>query len=244
MSKFLKFRKCDFKPDIRRLQEMKEVIFDKKWFKKTAPNLEVYYMYRGFYKSIGDKEKMEKAGLRYDITIIPARKFGDEFPKTIGHFHNFPKEGKFSYPEIYQVLSGKALFLFQKSKGNKVFKILAIEARKGDIAIIPPNYGHLTINIGKNDLAVANWMAVVAKSDYRPFIKNRGAAYYALNSNGKIKWLINKNYSLVPKIKFIKPMNYLFRGKKNIYDLITNLQKLEFLSNPKKFKNLWRKIER
>jgi len=33
------------KPDIRYLEDMKSVIYDKKWL-KTAPNRELYYMYR------------------------------------------------------------------------------------------------------------------------------------------------------------------------------------------------------
>ena len=33
------------KPDVRYLEDMKDVVYDKEWL-KTAPNLELYYMYR------------------------------------------------------------------------------------------------------------------------------------------------------------------------------------------------------
>ena len=36
-------------PNIRFLYDIKKVVYDKKWL-KTAPNLELYYMYRGLKK--------------------------------------------------------------------------------------------------------------------------------------------------------------------------------------------------
>ena len=65
------------KPDVRHLNDMKDVIYDKEWL-KSASNLELYYMYRGVE---------EKDGLRYDITIIPSRMLGKEYVKTKGHEH-------------------------------------------------------------------------------------------------------------------------------------------------------------
>ena len=41
----LEFAGKRVKPDIRKLDDMKEVIYDKKWL-KTARNNDLYYMYR------------------------------------------------------------------------------------------------------------------------------------------------------------------------------------------------------
>ncbi len=79
---------------------MKMVLHDQKWV-KTAPNIELYYMYRGLKK---------KNGARYDITVIPPKMLGKEFVKTKGHYHIG------SYGEIYIVLKGKAIYLMQKEK--------------------------------------------------------------------------------------------------------------------------------
>ena len=40
------------KPDIRYLNEMKNVVYDKEWL-KTAPNIELYYMYRSIEEQNG-----------------------------------------------------------------------------------------------------------------------------------------------------------------------------------------------
>ncbi len=130
-------------PDIRKLNDMKEVLYDQEWA-KNAPNLELYFMYRGIeYKD----------GLRYDITEIPFQMLGQEFTKTKGHKH----PGKFS--ELYQVLEGQAIFLMQKIDNGKVVDVYAIKAKKDDKVFIPAHYGHVTINPGPEDLKMSNWVA-------------------------------------------------------------------------------------
>ncbi len=177
------------KPDIRYLKEMKKVVYDQKWFENASPDIELYYMYRGI---------KEENNLRYDITIIPAKKLGKEFIKTKGHYHL----GNFG--EIYIVLKGKAIYLLQR-RGEDNFTIsdvYYIEAKKNEIAVIPPQYGHITINPSEEDeLIIANWVSKDCKSDYLP-IEEAGGACYFYTQDG---WVKNKNYKLVPKLYSQKP---------------------------------------
>ncbi len=177
------------KPDIRYLNDMKNVLYDQQWA-KTASNFELYYMYRGL---------KEKDGLRYDITVIPARMLGKEFTKTKGHEHVG------NYGEVYIVLEGEAIYLMQKRQGKEIIDAFAIKAKKGDVAIIPSGYGHITINPSKKDLKMANWMAEGVKSNYTPILKMKGACYYYTKKG----WIKNKNYKKVPKLRFEKPKKSL-----------------------------------
>ncbi len=179
----------DKKPDIRYLNDMKEVIYDKKWL-KTAPNLELYYMYRGIKK---------EGNLRYDITIIPSRMLGKEFVKTKGHEHI----GK--YGELYMVLEGEAIYLMQKRKGEKIEDVYAVKTKKSDVVIIPPGYAHVSINSSKKDLKMANWISEDCKSDYQMFEKLQGACYYYTKKG----WVKNKNYKKIPKLRFEKPLKLI-----------------------------------
>lgn len=177
------------KPDIRYLNDMRDILYDRKWA-KTAPNLELYYMSRGIE---------EKDGLRYDITVIPARMLGQEFVKTAGHEHID------NFGEVYIVLNGRAIYLMQKMLHRSRFQIedvFAVEAKKGDVAVIPPGYGHVTINPGKKSLKMANWLSKNCQSDYQLFGKMHGACYF-YTKNG---WVKNKNYKKVPKLHFKKPL--------------------------------------
>jgi glucose-6-phosphate isomerase len=173
------------KPEIRFLKAMKDVLYDKKWL-KSAPNLELYYMYRKI---------KEKNGLRYDITIIPPLMLGKEFVKTKGHEH-LKNE-----PELYNVLQGKAIFLFQKRKGNSIKDVYAIPAKKGETVIVPSGYGHTTINSSKKNLKMGNWIYKNCKNNYSPIEKRKGFCYFYTKSG----WIKNKNYKNVPEIRFEKP---------------------------------------
>ena len=193
--------KISTKPDIRYLKDMKEVIYDKQWLKTAPESLELYYMYRGINPvQILPKAKImagkEKRGLRYDITIIPSRMLGQEFVKTKGHHHSD------KYQEIYIVLNGEAIFLFQKSKGKIVEDVLATKAEKGDVVIVPLNYGHITINPLNQELKIANWISENCQNVYSIFKKMKGACYF-YTKNG---WIKNKNYKKIPELRFEKPL--------------------------------------
>jgi glucose-6-phosphate isomerase len=172
-------------PDIRYLHDIKRVLYDQKWV-KTAPNIELYYMYRGL---------KEKNGTRYDITVIPPKMLGKEFVKTKGHYHVGP------YGEIYIVLKGEAIYLMQKEKNGKIEDVYHVKAKKGDYIIIPPDYAHVTINPSKKELKMANWVSKKCRSDYGPIEKKGGACYFYTKSG----WIKNKNYKRVPELCSKKP---------------------------------------
>ena len=176
----------NLKPDIRDLKQMEKVVYDTEWA-KTAPNLELYYMYRGLER---------KDNLRYDITVIPAQMLGEEFVKTKGHEHC----GDFQ--ELYTVLEGEAIFLMQKQRGRDIEDVFAIKTKQGESVIVPPGYGHVTINPGRNELKLSNWVNNDCHGNYELFEKMQGACYYYTKSG----WIKNNNYAKVPKLRFEEPL--------------------------------------
>lgn len=174
------------KPKVRFLKDLKRVVFDKA-FALKFPNLEVYYMYRGI------KEKDE---LRYDITCISPRMLGQEFPKTKGHEHSK------KFQEVYLVLKGEAIFLFQKYQSKKIEDVYAVKAKVGESIIVPAYYGHVTINPSQKKIKIANWVSKNCKNSYNLFERFNGACYY-YTENG---WIKNKRYKKVPKLRFKKSL--------------------------------------
>ena len=206
------------KPEVRYLHDMKKVLYDKEWA-KNAPNFELYYIYRGL---------KTKNGIRYDITLIPARMLGEEFVKTKGHYHLG------SYGELYKILAGESIFLIQK-KGVK--DVYFVKAKKGEYVLIPPQYGHTIINPSSktespspekgtkvkksakksfssfvssltrwtkssSPLKIANWVSKDCQSDYKSIERKRGFCYYYTKSG----WVKNKFYKQIPKLHFEKPL--------------------------------------
>jgi len=78
----LKFGERTFFPVVRKLEEMKEVVFDKSFLTSAKMNMVLYYMFRDVSKDEEDERKIKEKGLRYDVTIIPPNMLGLEFVKT------------------------------------------------------------------------------------------------------------------------------------------------------------------
>jgi len=176
-------------PDVRRLDEMQKVVFDQEWF-NAVPNPNKVVLY-SMYRNLEAKD-----GLRYDITVIPAKMLGKEFVKTKGHTH----VGNFG--EIYIVLEGEGLYLLQNFEEGRTEDAYAINAKKGDIIIVPPGYGHVTINPSKDtELKMANWVAESGKNDFSLFESKQGACYYFTKEG----WVKNDNYKNVPELRTEEP---------------------------------------
>ncbi|MDI6917648.1 MAG: glucose-6-phosphate isomerase family protein [Thermoplasmatales archaeon] len=238
MERILEFGGKRFHSEVRKLYDMKEVVYDRE-FLAGAENIELYYMYRNVFLDETDKRIMEENKLRYDITIIPSRNLGEEFVKTAGHYHPFVPGTNITYPEVYEVLEGEAHYLLQKKENDKITDVVLFSAEKNDKVIIPPGYAHVTINPSKKLLKMANWVASDFSSVYEPIKKMHGAAYFETTA-GFIK---NENYRHLPEIRFLKSREYKNAGlikDKNMYYIIRDDPKLlEFLIKPSGYKTLF-----
>ena len=191
-------------PDVRWLYDMRDVLYDQKWA-ASAENVELYYMYRDLYLSNADRDRLIDLGIRYDITIIPPRMLGCEYVKTVGHFHPDVPGESVSYPELYEVLEGEAHYLLQK---RDLSDVAIFVASPGDKVLIPPNYGHITINASNKRLKMANFVARDFSSLYGSIGKMAGGAYY-YTKDGFIK---NERYSNAPPLRITKaPGNDLLK---------------------------------
>jgi len=223
MTRKIKFGGREVEPDIRHLYDMKGVVYDKEWLEE-AENMPLYFMYRDLYKQ-NDRQRILENDLRYDITVIPSNMLGREYVKTKGHYH--PVAKSMTYPELYGVLQGKAHYLLQKRDGNGLSRTILIEAKKGDAVVIPPGYGHITINPSDEELKMANWVYRNFDSLYDPILEREGGAWFELE-NGFRK---NENYERVPELERFKASeNDPFQT--NIYSLIEKPERLDFLKNP------------
>lgn len=220
-------------PAVRRLEDMRDVLQDSTAY---GPD-ELYWMYRDIALP-EDRPIIEKLGLRYDITVLRPGKIGREYIKTYGHYHPLKPGTAISYPEVYEVLHGTALYILQKKGAcaGRVEQFISVIAEPGDKVVIPPNFGHVTVNIGDEPLVMANWVAREFSSEYEEFRSLRGAAYYAVQFSDGPAFMFNGNYRVVNSISTAKPVDYpqfgLYKNKP-MYNLIKEApEKLDFLLNP------------
>lgn len=219
-------------PAIRTIEEMKEVLLDKTIIQPK----ELYFMYRDVFIP-EDVPEMKKNNLRYDITVIRPGLLGKEYMKTAGHYH----PGLF--PELYEVLNGRAWCLLQKydlKDFQIITDVILVKAEAGEKIVCLPGYGHILINPDEKDaLVTANWVSSRFSSDYSLYKKAGGAAYFFENENGKASISKNKFFKSIAPIKncLSNPKIDAFGLEKNkpIYPLLKMAQKLEFLNFPEKF---------
>ncbi len=240
METILKFGAMKVKPTVRMLFDMEDVLYDREWL-AAANNCELYYMYRDLSLSRNDGLLIKENGLRYDITIIPPRMLGREFVKTAGHYHPEVPGTDTTFPEIYEVLSGEANYIMQKWDNSMIKDVVLIKAGQGDKVIIPPGYGHLTINASNKVLKMANWVARDFESIYLPIKEKGGGAYFFLQ-DGIVK---NPGYDHVPEIRIREPINLNRIGIKKsreMYGIVRDIKKLDFLTKPHKYLYLFENI--
>ena len=201
-------------------------------------------MDRDLARTPTDAEAITRRRLRYDVTIIPPFTMDLEFVKTYGHYDPCVNSKlRYTYPEIYEVLDGDAHCLLQRAQNEEtVDDVVLVKATRGDKVIVPPNYGHVTINPSERTLKMANWVCRSFDSFYDPYAKLRGGADHEL-INGRL--LPNRADNDAPEIRVAYPVEVPDQGlikRKPMYELIGEPYLLEFLTAPERhagsFKNL------
>lgn len=216
-------------PALRTVGDLLPVLYEKENLDSSKI---AYYMYRNVHFT-SDASLFKENGIRYDLTVIFPGLLNGEFIKTLGHYHSRVEFSPYTYPEIYEVVFGEAVFLLQKKNGNSITDVIYVRAKPGDKLIVPPDYGHVTINIGSTILVTSNLMAQSATSDHREYLEKKGANYYLLSKEGELVFNLNHRYGNDIPIREVKPsttVDLCFSPTEPLYK--------SFLKNPTKFKYL------
>jgi glucose-6-phosphate isomerase len=147
-----------------------------------------YSMYRGLARLNGrNPESGRVYDWRYDVTVFRPGRYGDEYLRTVGHYHP-PAEGtSTAYPEVYEVLSGTALFILQSVDDQeagpaeaRVLDLVLLRAEPGEKAMMLPGHSHWTVNITEEPLIVSNWICDGFSSSYESARVARGPSCYVV----------------------------------------------------------------
>ena len=215
-------------PQVRLAEDLKQVLAERSCI-ITGP---VYFMYRDLARSNVDREWLRDQNLRYDVTVIPPSVLCGEYVKTKGHYHPDNPQGV-GYPEIYEIIEGSAEYLLQD---KALSDAVVVTAGKGDIVLIPPGYGHVTINPGNTTLVMANIVSTAFESIYADYEDLRGAVYYRMERQGHVK---NPEYPKHPRLRHIKKCNaagFPTIHNRSLYGIIGEKNALRFLNYPEQFR--------
>lgn len=223
-------------PDIRYLKDMVKVLYSKNGEAVEDPWRELYYMFRDLCLP-RDKDLFDERRFRYDITVLLPGSVGEEYIKTAGHYHPEKEGTGVTYPEVYEVLNGRAHYIFQQpvelhdpQKG--LDEIVAVEAGPGEKVVVPAGFGHVTVNPFPEPLIMSNLVADDFASVYEPIYSMGGAGYFELFSEEENTpvFVPNLNYSPLPRLKFCRAMDYTALSLSKEMPLYT-----AFIENPQGF---------
>lgn len=186
-------------PLVRKLKDLKPVLYDATACKDLDPELVIYTVHRNLYPDEPGRTLLMKHDLRYDVTVVSPVMLGREYVKTIGHEHQLI-EGVWSDPEAIEVLEGEARFLIERYKGDEVADVSLVTAREGDIVIVPPYSGHITINASPKELVIGNLVSQYCLEKHDRFMAKRGGSYYLLEGGQLMK---NESYGKVPEARIL-----------------------------------------
>lgn len=234
-------------------------------YEKLAPILEdpgciagqeqeiVYWMFRNLGLK-GHEDLVKLHSLRYDLSVFRQHLFGQELMKTSGHYHPAIWAGGLSYPEVYEVAYGTAIFLMQEvediNAGPETVRVkscIALECRQGEKAIMPPDFGHVTLNPDPcRPLITTNWVCSDFASVYGGAERCRGFAWYRTEDRG---WVENPHYRCeIPKLRHARcaPVPALgLNPERGLYRAgLENPELMAFVKRPQDYLDLmWQGIE-
>lgn len=226
----------------RKLYDIKDVLASTE---NLDGNRDLYYMYRDVHLP-ADEGKIRDHALRYDMTIILPGMIGEEYTKTLGHYHPDKEGQKISYPEVYEVISGRAFYLLQKPKRTElgfdfgtIEEAYLVEVKAGEKAIMPPDFGHITINMDSEPLVMSNWVCADFQSDYTEVKNYQGGCYYLVKEGDSYKAVKNEKYSSVPELKITTPREleqFALKFGQPMYQTgIDKVDKLKYLESPEDY---------
>ncbi|MBI4050005.1 MAG: hypothetical protein HY398_00990 [Candidatus Doudnabacteria bacterium] len=215
----------------------------------TFPRREVYFIYRDVRRD-GDAEKLKNAGLQYDLTVLPPGRIGNEFIKTIGHYHPYKPGTRVRYPEVYEVIHGRAFFILQSASDDfeRLREVYVVEAGRGEKVLVPPGFGHMSINPTPDALVLANLQARGNHGLYEPYESHHGAAFYMtasarLSKSGRAtpdyEFTPNLAYNALPPLQHKRPRELpqynLLSAIPMYFSLQKNPASFDFLRNPESY---------
>jgi len=236
--------------DSRRLQ-FKEPVTEPRLSVRTRSNLEavwrepsrdpadpeLYSVYWGTVP-IRDEAAFRQQDLDHAYVMILPGTWQGEYFKTQGHYHPPMGENHLGHPELYYVLSGQGLFLLQHAAPPdwQVDDVVVVDVEPGGIVIVPPNYGHLTINTGAEPLVfeafLANWLQPVTAS----YQARQGGAAYCLQTPEGPQIVPNERYERLPLIRRISATSWELATSGVFYSAVaSHLDRFAWLREPDSF---------
>lgn len=230
------------KVEVRHLSDVRRSLMD--------PNCEgpedLYAIVMGIGRN-EDKQAMDERNLLFASCNYNFGTMGKEPVRSQGHIHSVSASCNDSTCELYEIWEGEAIIYMQEYVKDNPGRCFAIRAKKGEVVIVPPGWGHQTVNANIHaPMVFGAWCVKDYGFDYDDVRAHTGLAYYPMVENEEITWVKNENYNESTLIER-SPRIYTEFGidpTKSIYEqFVENPDMMLFVSRPETAKEKWLHFE-
>jgi len=131
----------------------------------------------------------------------------------------------------------------------QVEDVIVARVSAGQKIVMPPGYGHVTVNTLDEPLLMSNWVSDKFSSFYGSVENCRGFAYYVVEDDGEPKYIRNELYERdVPEIRFAEPQEAPDLGLTwgtPVYTACAEApEKFEWLNDPRDYEEaIWNSLK-
>jgi glucose-6-phosphate isomerase len=230
-------------PEMRRLDAIRSNLLDSK---ASGPD-PVYSIVMDVGRE-RDRQDIVDRSLLFGVVAYAAGQIGAEVVRSQGHVHAVDAHSGWSTPELIEVWQGTALVYLQEFVEENPGRCVAVEARVGELVVIPPGWAHYIANADAGrHMVFGAWCTRDYGFDYSKVRAFRGLGWFSLHDAGRIAWVRNPAYGEHTTVETKRARSYPELGLRQgvpIYQQFTdNPDSVQWVSDPARYANVWKRFE-
>jgi glucose-6-phosphate isomerase, archaeal len=180
------------KPELRRLDDIRSALYEPE---SNGPD-PVYAIAMDVGRS-NHAAELKRRMLLYGVVAYAQGRLGTEPVRSQGHIHAIAPHCGWSTPELVEIWQGRAIVYMQKSVADDPEYCVAVEARPGDLVVVPPAWAHCIINADpESEMVFGAFCDRQYGFVYKDIRRRGGLAWFArFGQDSKIEWTRNQAYS-------------------------------------------------
>jgi glucose-6-phosphate isomerase len=187
---------------------------------------------------------LEEKMLLFGVVVYAKGRLGHEPVRSQGHVHAISPHSGWSAPELFEIWHGRAVVYAQEKTSENPGRCFAVEARSGDVVVVPPGWAHFVANADPaNSMSFGAWCDRQYGFVYDGVRARCGLAWYPiLAEKGTLSWQRNPRYA-ESQLTQKSARNYaelgLLAGVPIYEQFSRNPDTVGWVSQPARFEQLW-----
>jgi glucose-6-phosphate isomerase len=192
-----------------------------------------------------DRASLQEKMLLFGVVIYAKGRLGQEPVRSQGHVHAISPHSDWSAPELFEFWNGRAVVYAQEKTSENPGQCFAIEAKPGDVVVVPPGWAHFVANADPGaSMVFGAWCDREYCFVYDGVRARGGLAWYpVLAADQTLSWQRNPRYAeshLTQKSARNYPELGLLAGVPIYEQFSRNPETVEWVSHPARFEQLWK----